>query len=248
MTRLIVVAVAAAAIAGASSTAAHATQSYTFTTSQSEFTAGVRNQGWWSADPAVLNSDSNANYVATKGPTASEQNFFTFDLRDLPSSCAVGAATLRLTRFEGSGTGTLTYGLWDVSTPAATLNHNDGFSPAIAADLSSGTSFGSFAVDSDPSLPVGEVLSFSLNGAGVAAVAAARGGFFSIGGALSGREGFLFGFSGGSGVQELLVDCQALPTSKDECKSGGWRTYGVFKNQGDCVSFVATGGKNPPAG
>jgi hypothetical protein len=37
-----------------------------------------------------------------------------------------------------------------------------------------------------------------------------------------------------------------LPTSKDQCKNGGWRTYGVFKNQGDCVSFVATGGKNPP--
>jgi hypothetical protein len=37
-----------------------------------------------------------------------------------------------------------------------------------------------------------------------------------------------------------------LPTSKDQCKDGGWQTYGVFKNRGDCVSFVATGGKNPP--
>ena len=37
------------------------------------------------------------------------------------------------------------------------------------------------------------------------------------------------------------------PTNKDECKKGGWQSYGVFKNQGDCVSFVATGGKNPPA-
>jgi hypothetical protein len=40
----------------------------------------------------------------------------------------------------------------------------------------------------------------------------------------------------------------ALPTAKDECKDGGWQSFGVFKNQGDCVSFVATGGKNPPAG
>ncbi len=40
----------------------------------------------------------------------------------------------------------------------------------------------------------------------------------------------------------------ALPTTKDECKDGGWQTFDVFKNQGDCVSFVATGGKNPPAG
>jgi hypothetical protein len=36
------------------------------------------------------------------------------------------------------------------------------------------------------------------------------------------------------------------PTSKDQCKQGGWQTYGVFKNQGDCVSFVASGGRNPP--
>jgi hypothetical protein len=28
---------------------------------------------------------------------------------------------------------------------------------------------------------------------------------------------------------------------KDQCRNGGWKTFGVFKNQGDCVSFVATG-------
>jgi hypothetical protein len=37
----------------------------------------------------------------------------------------------------------------------------------------------------------------------------------------------------------------ALPTSKDQCKNGGWETFGnTFKNQGQCVSFVATGGKH----
>jgi hypothetical protein len=46
----------------------------------------------------------------------------------------------------------------------------------------------------------------------------------------------------------VVTDSQPSPTSKEQCKNGGWRTYGVFKNQGDCVSFVATGGKNPPAG
>jgi hypothetical protein len=39
------------------------------------------------------------------------------------------------------------------------------------------------------------------------------------------------------------------PTSKDQCKNGGWQNYAdqnghPFKNQGDCVSYVATGGKN----
>ena len=38
------------------------------------------------------------------------------------------------------------------------------------------------------------------------------------------------------------------PASKDECKGGGWKRFGVFNNQGDCVGFVATGGKNQPSG
>lgn len=51
---------------------------------------------------------------------------------------------------------------------------------------------------------------------------------------------------------KLLV--ATLPTSKDECKDGSWETFvnvntgaQIFKNQGDCVSFVATKGRNPPA-
>ena len=36
-------------------------------------------------------------------------------------------------------------------------------------------------------------------------------------------------------------------TSKAQCRDGGWQSFG-FKNQGDCVSFVASGGKNPPSG
>jgi hypothetical protein len=44
----------------------------------------------------------------------------------------------------------------------------------------------------------------------------------------------------------VVTDAKALPTSKDQCKNGGWKSFGAFKNQGDCVSFVATHGKNPP--
>ena len=39
-----------------------------------------------------------------------------------------------------------------------------------------------------------------------------------------------------------------FPTTADQCKGDGWKTFGFFKNQGDCVSFVTTGGKNQPAG
>jgi probable HAF family extracellular repeat protein len=35
------------------------------------------------------------------------------------------------------------------------------------------------------------------------------------------------------------------PTSKEQCKNGGWRNFPQFRNQGDCVSFVAHRGSAP---
>jgi hypothetical protein len=37
-----------------------------------------------------------------------------------------------------------------------------------------------------------------------------------------------------------------LPTSKEQCKREGFAVFGVFKNQGDCVAFIATNGANEP--
>jgi hypothetical protein len=37
----------------------------------------------------------------------------------------------------------------------------------------------------------------------------------------------------------VVVDAPPLPTSKEQCKNGGWQDFGMFENQGDCVSFVA---------
>jgi hypothetical protein len=45
----------------------------------------------------------------------------------------------------------------------------------------------------------------------------------------------------------LAAPVPLLPTAKEQCKNGGWKAFGVFENQGDCVSFVETGGKNPPS-
>ena len=45
----------------------------------------------------------------------------------------------------------------------------------------------------------------------------------------------------------IVTDANPLPTTKSQCRNGNWQIFGVFKNQGDCVSFVATKGKNPPA-
>lgn len=81
------------------------------------------------------------------------------------------------------------------------------------------------------------------------------------------REGADFpgslGVNQGSGNPGLVTNADALlvsvegqattydfdpavgpPTSKDECKRGGWQAFDApraFRNQGDCVSFVASG-------
>jgi len=39
-----------------------------------------------------------------------------------------------------------------------------------------------------------------------------------------------------------VVDAQPGPTSKDQCKRGGWAQFG-FRNQGQCVAFVERGPK-----
>jgi hypothetical protein len=40
------------------------------------------------------------------------------------------------------------------------------------------------------------------------------------------------------------------PATEDECKKGGWEAFNnpAFKNQGDCVSYVMTGGSTSPTG
>ena len=45
----------------------------------------------------------------------------------------------------------------------------------------------------------------------------------------------------------VVTDAQVLPV-KAQCLNGGWRTFGVFRNQGDCVSFVASKGKKARVG
>ncbi len=49
-------------------------------------------------------------------------------------------------------------------------------------------------------------------------------------------------------TSSLTAPVLIVPTSKSQCKKRGWKTFEVFKNQGDCVSFVATKRKNPPSG
>ena len=66
--------------------------------------------------------------------------------------------------------------------------------------------------------------------------------------------GYVLGASTSATVTIVDNDAVGDPTlpdldemTKDDCKKGGWEDFGVFKNQGDCVSWVATGGRNAPA-
>jgi hypothetical protein len=44
-------------------------------------------------------------------------------------------------------------------------------------------------------------------------------------------------------------DFASIDVVQKHCKHGGWQSFGgVFKNQGDCVSFFASGRRNPPSG
>lgn len=54
----------------------------------------------------------------------------------------------------------------------------------------------------------------------------------------------------GDGVG-TACDAPERPTTKEQCQRDGWRAFdgsSTFRNQGDCVSFVATGGRNAPRG
>ncbi len=46
--------------------------------------------------------------------------------------------------------------------------------------------------------------------------------------------------SGDDGSIEIAYEEITDPTSKDECKKGGWEAFG-FRNQGQCIRFVNTG-------
>lgn len=55
----------------------------------------------------------------------------------------------------------------------------------------------------------------------------------------------------GDGVGDV-IDTRVLPHAVEMCKKEGFRRFydetTGFRSQGDCVSFVATGGTNVPAG
>jgi hypothetical protein len=48
------------------------------------------------------------------------------------------------------------------------------------------------------------------------------------------------GFSRASG-DIVVTDTPVRPTAKHQCRNGGWKRFGVFRNRGQCVAFVRRG-------
>lgn len=53
-------------------------------------------------------------------------------------------------------------------------------------------------------------------------------------------------------IDDVRFNADVIPQTLDDCKHGGWTRFHIdgatFKNQGDCVSYIATDGRNQPAG
>ncbi|MEX0725581.1 MAG: PEP-CTERM sorting domain-containing protein [Planctomycetaceae bacterium] len=182
-----------------------------FTTSQSEFNAGIANQGWWSA--TVANSNGNDNfYLGATNSGDLLRNFFTFSLSSLGALDNVTSATLELQRYTSSGgnESTESIGFYDVTTTAATLNNNSGTNAAIYDDLGNGTSYGTFVVNGGGSSAT--ILSFILNSAAITDINSAKGTFFSIGGDLLSQNGndWLFADSSPHFAQKLVLNVEPV--------------------------------------
>jgi hypothetical protein len=184
-----------------------ASAAFILSTAQNEFVSGTYNQGWYSDE--FTNVNSNDNYsVGRSYPFGTSQpvnyrNYFTFFIPYF--SDQISEATLTLQRFLSEGS--ITYTLFQVSKDASELNLGKStFNIATYNDLGDGISYGSF-----PNFYNGnsnDLLSFSLNAAGLSAITDSQGKYFSIGGSIT--DGLVAGqyqnlFSGSFGYAATLT-------------------------------------------
>jgi hypothetical protein len=73
-------------------------------------------------------------------------------------------------------------------------------------------------------------------------------------GPIANAGAWTYGWFATQEIQDLAIDRtlrrNRTPQDKDECKKDGWKQFDnpKFKNQGDCVSYVQTQGRNPGNG
>jgi hypothetical protein len=194
-----------------------------FDTSQSRFRPGLDNQGTVfgdAQDPDVgyWNGKLNAAYAVGFEWAAPYElrNHFTFDLSTLTPGSATGAdLVLRNGNNWSYGPGGL-YRIREVMTGAKALNLRTADPQGVYDDLGTGPVFGSKRIVQ--ATATSPVVRIPLNKKGIAAVNAAAGRFFSVGGRLTNKsvdpyEGnsILWLSSSSYGVQRLLV-------TTDECE------------------------------
>jgi len=188
-----------------------------FNTSQSRFRPGLDNQGTvfgdaQDPDTGYWNGKFNAAYAVGFEWAAPYElrNHFTFDLSSLTSGSATAALlVLRNGNDWSYGPGGL-FRIREVVTGAKALNLRTARPASVYADLGTGPLYGAKRiVEATATWPVVRI---PLNDTGVAAINAAAGGFFSVGGRLTTldvdpQEGnsFLWRSSSSYGVQRLLV-------------------------------------------
>ncbi|MFO0798570.1 MAG: S8 family serine peptidase [Gemmataceae bacterium] len=169
--------------------------------------------GWYTQ--AGFHDPSNTNFLVglyTFASTNEYRDWFLFNVPVLPGP----VASARIEIFNPSSPNgyqspdaTETYTLFDVTTSIASLT---GGTAGVAgfADLGSGVSYGSVTVSAASN---GTLVVISLNAAGLAAVAAAQGGQFAVGGALTTISGaanqFLFGGTNSGVTRQLVIETTA---------------------------------------
>ena len=53
-------------------------------------------------------------------------------------------------------------------------------------------------------------------------------------------------FNGPDVDDDLNLSANLVTPTRDACRKGGWLAFDLVRHQGDCMSFVSTGGRNPP--
>lgn len=198
---------------------APAQDTFSFTTAQSPFVAGSRNQGNYSRTPdpggdIYAHTSTNDNYVVGRLAGVDYRDFFSFDVSGLNlTGRQIASATLSVTRFDyvsDNNRASQTLNLFDVTTSASALKTTTGTGDASSnqaayyGDLGTGSSYGSFSVPraGQPT----DTLNFGLNNLALMDImtSANAHNFFSIGGGLTVLSGdfneALFARSGGGGV------------------------------------------------
>lgn len=162
-------------------------------------------------------------------------------------SCVSASACTAVGSSQNGGAYETLVEAWDGTSWKVEASPDPGSQYDVLAGVSCVVSSSCITVGWDASSGQPQTLVEAWDGTGWSAVSSPNAGTSDSLVGVSCVPGFCAGVGSSDGIGATLIeDVRLLPTSTDQCKDGGWQTFGVFKNQGDCVSYVATDGRNPP--